>query len=443
MDLSGAFAYARGAVFHLEVALPELEAAAASVRNGDALAAAAAGHLRSAIGDLGQARTLGGAVHASVGDAALAARLADIADAAAAGTSSRAGLAAVTELVRGARADAQAGVDALVPHLTEHVEPLGLNPAAHAPREELALVEDAASARRFHAVSDVQRAALHDLLEHGTIDPAPVGWVGGYGNGNGAMPIVRVTHPSSPHLEVRAVHRPPTAQAAQEEFFARLAEHAGADAHYAPAVRRGDGSALVPLVPGAPLWEQDVHSVADIEDVMSNWYRQRFENLPEDEIRLAGRVDRQVAQSLDFVAAQPDRNAGGALAERAEGEFHFIDNGLAGRGETSDPLRPALKSHFLDATTGHATLEPAAREQLAAGLTDEALADAHAVLRRPAGDLPEGHAGALRDDASPRFLTAMLARRDHLVEAGAYDYHPIDLNANPLAHMDWLHSQGV
>ena len=34
----------------------------------------------------------------------------------------------------------------------------------------------------------------------------------------------------------------------------------------------------------------------------------------------------------------------------------------------------------------------------------------------------------------------MKARRDQ-VATGAYDYHPIDLDANPLAHMDWLQEQ--
>jgi hypothetical protein len=414
-------------VWHLEVALPELQAAADGATHADALVAAAATHVRSAISDMS---------HPALRDAALGTQLTDLA----AHLDARpADLAPAIRIIRGARAQAQLGVDALIPRLDSPQELLSLAPAGAAPRAELALIDSPAAARRFKATSDVQRAVVKRILAEGTIDPNPVRWVGGYGNGNGAMPMVRVSHPDSPHLSVLAVHRAPTQQAAQEEFFARLAELSGTDQHYAPAVRRADGSALVYAVPGHNLWD-DVHSGDDIAGVMGTWYGQRFPALGEDGARLAGRLDFDEAKSLDYLTAQPDRNAGSPLGDAAAGEFRFIDNGLAGRGETANVLKPGMKSHFVGGTPGHATVHPQAAANVTGRLTDEALDDAHRLLREgPAGDLPSGHMGALRQDASLGYLEAMRARRDQLA-TGSFEYEPIDLNANPLAHMDWLHA---
>ncbi|MCB0879606.1 MAG: hypothetical protein KDC46_11600 [Thermoleophilia bacterium] len=430
-----AFRYARGAMWHLEAAAPELRAAAGGASKAAELTAAAATHIESAVGDLASAAAHARGV-AGVHDAAFSVLLSSTARTARTGATTP---SAAAEIVAAARLRIQQSLDAIAPHLTADEQLLPLVPTATIPRSELALVDRVQDARPFSRVSDVQRAQIQRILADGNIDPEPIRWVGGYGNGNGAMPMVRVTHPDTPHLSVVAVQRPPTAQAAQEEFFARLAEHARVDQHFAPVARRADGSALVLAVPGGMSWEQGINSGDDIADVMGVWYRKRFPGLTDAQAQVAGRIDFDEARAIDFVAAQPDRNAGGILVDRSSGELHYIDNGFAGRGETGDVLRPGLKSHFVGGEAGHAELHPIAARELGANLTDSALADAHAILGRgPDGALPDGHAFALRQDASQGFLDAMRARRDQL-ETGFFDYEPIDLNANPLAHMDWLH----
>jgi hypothetical protein len=434
VDAGLAYRYARGALWHLEAALPQLEAAHGGATRAVELAAAAATHVDGAVADLANARRLAPGI-VGVADPVIGAMLASGARHVRGGATSP---GAFADVVRSARLHAQQSIDAIVPSLRDDQELLPLSPAGIVDRAELALIDTAVDARRFKAVSDVQRAHVQRILAEGTIDPEPIRWVGGYGNGNGSMPMVRVRHPDTPHLSIVAVQRPPTAQAAQEEFFARLAEHAGADQHFAPVVRRADGSALVLAVPGRPLWEEGIHSGSDIRDVMSSWYRMRFSALPEDQVQLAGTLDFDEARSLDFLAAQPDRNAGGGLADRAAGLFHYVDNGFAGRGETHDVLMPGMKSHLVGDQAGRAVLHPDAAASLGTRLDDAALADAHAVLGRgPDGELPAGHAGALAQDASQGFLDAMRARRDQ-VARGSFDYEPIDLNANPLAHMDRL-----
>ena len=434
IDAGQAYRYARGAMWNLEAALPQLRAAAGGASKAAELTSVAAGHVERSVQDLARA-----AAHApgmaGVHDAALGSILEATAQHARIGTMAP---AAAADVVAAARLRIQASLDAIAPHLTADEQLLPLAPGSTIPYPELALIDRVDHARSFKAVSSVQRAQVQRILAEGTIDPTPVRWVGGYGNGNGAMPMVKVTHPDTPHLSVVAVHRPPTAQAAQEEFFARLTEHAGTDQHFAPVVRREDGSALVLAVPGGMTWEQGVSSGDDVADVMGNWYRQRFAGLTDEQASLAGRIDFDEARSMDFLAAQPDRNAGGILVDRHAGEVHYIDNGFAGRGETSNPLKPGLKSHFVGGEAGHAELHPVAARELGERLDDAALADAHDVLRRgPDGDLPDGHAFALGQDASDGYLAALQARRDKLV-TGTFDYEPIELDANPLAHMDWL-----
>lgn len=436
IDAGQAFRHARGAMWHLEAALPQLEVAAAGAERADELVRAAAAHVDAAAWDLRAAGQLSAGLP-GVDDSVLGAIL----------TSSARHLressttpAAAAEIVATARLRAQQSLDALAPRLTADEQLLPRVPAATIPREELALIDDVASARRFGRVSDVQRAQIQRILEEGEIDPEPVRWIGGYGNGNGAMPMVRVRHPETPHLSVVAVQRPPTAQAAQEEFFARLAEHAATDRHFAQVGRRADGSALVLAMPGGASWDNGVNSGDDVAEVMGDWYRRRFPSLDDEQAKLAGQLDFDEARTLDYVAAQPDRNAGGLLVDRDANELAYIDNGFAGRGETHDVLRPGLKSHFVGGPAGHAELLPEAARAVAARLDDAALADAHLILGRgPDGDLPAGHAFALRQDASQGFLDAMQARRDQVAH-GWFDYEPIDLDANPLAHMDWLRS---
>lgn len=433
IDANRAFRFARGAVWHMEIAVPQLAAASRGGATADDLVRAAATHLEDAARDVASAGTMGGTVVTQT-DAGLGALLlrgaADL-------RSGTARPSDVADAVRRARWQAQDGIHALAPHLSLDQELLALAPAGGAPAHELALVDDIASARAFRVNSDVQRSMYQRILTDGDVDPDPLRMVGGYGNGNGQLAIMRVRHPDTPHLGVTVVRRPPTAQAAQEEFFARLTEHAGVDHHFAPVARRSDGSALVLAVPGRQLWDE-VRGGDDIAGVMANWYRVRFPRLGEDGARLAGRMDFDAAKSIDYIGAQPDRNAGGLLGDVASGELHFIDNGFAGRGETLEPLKPALKSHFVGGVPGHATVVPEAAAEVVRGLDDAALADAHAVLGRgPDGDLPWGHALALRQDASQGFLDAMRARRDQLA-TGSFDYAPIDLNADPLAHMDFL-----
>lgn len=436
IDASQAFRHARGALWHLEAALPQLEVAARGAARADDLVAAAATHVDSAVSDLRIAGELAPGV-AGVDDAVLGAILTSSAKHLRASAITP---AAVADVVANARFRAQQAIDALAPHLTAEEQLLPRVPAATIPRAELALVDDVESARRFGRVSDVQRAQVQRILEKGTIDPEPVRWIGGYGNGNGAMPMVRVRHPETPHLSLVAVQRPPTAQAAQEEFFARLAEHAEVDRHFAPVARRADGSALVLALPGGASWENGVNSGDDVAEVMGDWYRRRFPSLGDEHARLAGRLDFDEARTLDYVAAQPDRNAGGLLVDRDAGDLAYIDNGFAGRGETQDVLRPGLKAHFVGGPAGHVELLPEAARAVSARLDDASLADAHLILGRgPDGDLPAGHAYALRQDASQGFLDAMQARRDQ-VARGWFDYEPIDLHANPLAHMDRLRS---
>lgn len=439
IDAGQAFRHARGALWHLEAALPQLEVAAAGAKRADELVQVAAAHVDAAARDMRAAGQLSAGMPA-VDDAVLGAILTSSArhlrDASTTPT-------AVADIVASARLRAQQSIDALAPHLTADEQLLPRVPAATIPREELALVDDVAAARRFGRVSDVQRAQVQRILAEGTIDPEPIRWIGGYGNGNGAMPMVRVRHPETPHLSVVAVQRPPTAQAAQEEFFARLTELADVDRHFAPVARRADGSALVLALPGRASWDEGVNSGDDVAAVMGDWYRQRFPSLDDGQAALAGRLDFDEARSLDFVTAQPDRNAGGLLVDRSAGEVAYIDNGFAGRGETHDVLRPGLKSHFVGGPAGHAQLLPEAARAVSGRLDDAALADAHAILGRgPDGDLPAGHAFALRQDAAQGFLDAMRARRDQ-VARGWFDYEPIDLDANPLAHMDWLRSRGA
>lgn len=436
IDAAQAFRHARGALWHLEAALPQLEVAAGGAARADDLIAVAATHVDSAVFDLGAAARLAPGV-AGVEDSVLGAILTSSARHLRASSTTP---AAAADIVANARLRAQQAIDAIAPHLDADEQLLPRVPAATIPREELALIDDVASARRFGRVSDVQRAQVQRILQEGTIDPEPVRWIGGYGNGNGAMPMVRVRHPLTPHLSVIAVQRPPTAQAAQEEFFARLAEHAEVDRHFAPVARRADGSALVLAVPGGASWENGVNSGDDVAAVMGDWYRQRFPSLGDEQARLAGRLDFNEARTLDYVTAQPDRNAGGLLVDRVAADLAYIDNGFAGRGETHDVLRPGLKSHFVGGPAGHVELLPEAARAVAARLDDASLSDAHGILGRgPDGDLPAGHAFALRQDASQGFLDAMRARRDQ-VARGWFDYEPIDLEANPLAHMDWLRS---
>ncbi len=341
----------------------------------------------------------------------------------------------VAHVVDAARMRAHEGVRSLLPAMDGPVELLGLSPAATMPAHERAFVTTIDGARAMRAVSHVQRAEAEHILRTGNIDPEPIAWVGGYGNGNGAMPIVRVTHPDSPHVVMRAVHRPITAQAAQEHFFARLTQGFGVDHSYAPVGRRDDGSALVALVPGRSSWDEGVNSGDDIRGVLEGSYRMQFPSLSVDDARLAARIDHELITVPHYVAAQPDLNAGGILADRASGALHVIDTGLAGRGEGADVLVPSMKSHFLGRTPGHVELHPRTVAALAA-IDDEALTSAHGALREPAGALPSGHAGALAEDASDAYLERLRTRLDHAARSGEYRYTPMDLNADPI-HQSW------
>jgi hypothetical protein len=264
--------------------------------------------------------------------------------------------------------------------------------------------------------------------------------VGGYGNGNGAMPIVRVTHPKSPFVEVAGIHRPSTAQPAQEQFMERLANKVRADQFYTPIERRADGSGIAMLASGRASWDEGVQSSDDIQDVLAGWYRQHTPGLTAEQAAQAGRLDYEAAIVPKVVAAEPDFNAGALLADRAAGSVSIVDSGLAGSG-AYDGSKITMKSFFLGAP-GHLQLTPETTSMVRSSLTDTALADAQSVLKRPAGDLPAGHAQTLARDAGDGFLQQMRERRDQLVSSGgAFDYAPMDLNDNPLAHVDWLRAQ--
>lgn len=433
LDAGQAFHYARGAMWHLEVAAPQFRAAATASRTGD-LVGAAAEHVDASMRDLAAAAARMPGM-AGVADAALAGMLAQTARHARMETMQP---HAAADIVDAARWRVQESIDRIVPVLDADQELLSLTPGATAPSHELALIDDVTAAREFRRTSDVQRAQVRRILADGSIDREPIRWVGGYGNGNGAMPMVRVRHPETPHLSVAAVQRPPTAQAAQEEFFAELATAAGTDHHFAPVARRADGSALVLAVPGGASWENGVHSGADVRHVLADWYRSRFAGLDAQRVAEAGAIDFDKLRTMDYVAAQPDRNAGAPLVDRAAGDVRYIDNGFAGRGETHDVRRPGLKTQFLDGDGATVRLHPTAARELATALGDDALRAAHAVLGRgPDGELPRGHALALRQDASRGYLEALRARRDQ-VATGTFDYVPIHPDADPIAHMDEL-----
>lgn len=427
VDAGRAFRYARGAMWHLEVALPQLEAAVSGAPRASELVGAAASHIRSAAMDAASSGRSNDAFQAALG--ALHLRLQH---------ENPVQLRSAVSAIRDARLGAASLLDEIAPTLDSTQELLPLAPAASASSDELMLIERAVDARRFRHVSDQQRALVTRILRDGVIEDQPLRWVGGYGNGNGAMPMVRVQHPDSPHLTLTAVHRPPTAQAAQEEFFTELAARADIDDYFAPAVRRSDGSALVLAVPGSASWDQAVHSGDDVESVMRSWYQKRFGALSERELDRVARSDFDRVRSLDYITAQPDRNAGGLLVDRESGVVSYIDNGLAGRGETGDVLRPGLKSHFVGGEPGRVELSGDAARAVDELLDDEALVSAHRVLGRgPDGVLPDGHAKALAEDASAAFLDAMRTRRDQVVR-GSFEYQPIVLDANPLTAMDDL-----
>ena len=64
----------------------------------------------------------------------------------------------------------------------------GSNPSLNMDTE-LQLVQSVAAARRFKAVSPVQRAQVQRILAEGHIDPEPIRWVGGYGRMDTASAI--------------------------------------------------------------------------------------------------------------------------------------------------------------------------------------------------------------------------------------------------------------
>jgi hypothetical protein len=192
-------------------------------------------------------------------------------------------------------------------------------------------------------------------------------------------------------------------------------------------------------VPGGNLWDDGIESGDDVADIMGSWYRARFDGLSDADALRAGRIDFDVAKSLDYVDANVDRNAGGGLVDRLTQGFHYIDNGEAGRGELLDPLRPALKSHLLGwPADGRAELLPEAARQLSTRLDDAALADAHSVLRAsPRAGLSPDAVRNLARDSSDAYLGRMRLRRDQ-VARGSFEYEPVPLMADPVQHMAWL-----
>ena len=411
-----AFEHAQGALFHAEGALAQR--ALSGMLGEEALHAVASVHATRAVEDLAVAVRWADRAGVAVPDALRGAT--DVA--------TEAGRDAALQLVN--RIGRSARISAL--------PPLAIAPAEHLPPHELTSVANHAAARMLRQPSPALRADRLHVLAHGEVHADPVRWVGGYGNVNGAMPIVRVSPPGG-GPEVLALRRPPTSHPAHEVFVHRLAVDLGVDGYLTPAARRADGSVLVEVVPGGNAWDHGIHHGGHVEDVMRDWYRTHLRGLPEREAALATRVDRELLASLDYITAQADRNMGSVLVDRARESVRFVDNGFAGRGELDDVLRPAMRQQLLAGGSGEMFLADETVAEVARRLSDDALARAHDELATATRTgMPAEHVAILDHDAGPGYLRAMRARRDELVRTGRITYEPMPEHVDPGLHVDWL-----
>ncbi|MBC7462410.1 MAG: hypothetical protein H7287_13710 [Thermoleophilia bacterium] len=142
------------------------------------------------------------------------------------------------------------------------------------------------------------------------------------------------------------------------------------------------------------------------------------------EAATAGRIERQLLGSLDYLLANPDRNPSNLIVDQllpdASGAVTAIDFGLSGRGvlgvHGGTTLRPALDSYQAAAGATHVDLDPEVVSLIRRRLTPARIDALHAEL--VAG--PGGRGTLVSSDA---FRLGMHERLAQLL-TGRYEFHP-------------------
>lgn len=229
-----------------------------------------------------------------------------------------------------------------------------------------------------------------------------------------------------------AVEKPAAAQAAQEEFAWQLARELGIDHLVAAVARRSDtGSAFIRFADGSRLSDAGIADVTSLEQALTASYLADASlGLTRSEAAQAGRIDRQLLQTYDYLLANNDRHAAnGAIADAAAGRITMFDQsslgqGAVGRGATA--LRPSLRMYQAGENGGEIALDDAVVGYLRRRLRPERITELHrSVLREsPVPGPPPGSEAerTLGYASSPEFERGMRDRLDQVLTHGRYSY---------------------
>jgi hypothetical protein len=282
------------------------------------------------------------------------------------------------------------------------------------------VAEDAARGQLSLQRDPAERSVVERALRSGRT-VAWHGTVGGEGNISGALRVLDREDPETGTV-VRAIEKRVHSNSHLEELASVLADRAGIG-HLVPvAVRPPDGAldgvesgaALLEHVPGRPFGDTKFFATQGALDrVLRGVHELARPDMSKAANLRAARIDRQLAQVLDYVLANDDRHIWNVL--RDPGRVSLIDWGYSGMG-TKGPnkLEPQLRNWINDTSD--------LRKRPKTVRLDDAIVD---YLRQhlPAGSV-RSTAIELKTPVSKAFLDGAEQRLAHVLEHGRFTFIP-------------------
>lgn len=275
--------------------------------------------------------------------------------------------------------------------------------------------------------ADAQRAQQVDrIYEALRVGDAPVASQRPFPGLTSNVPtITDVHHPSVGTLQ--AVVKPPAELAAQEVFVHDLARRLGISHLYAQVAPRPDGSALIEIVPGETWKNAGIADIHDLDRAYGKMWDHHRPLMPASERAMRARVDRELVQFVDWLAAQGDRSPNNGLFDDRRIAVQLFDHGRMGAETPWNKLRPWLPypymGHDMSGRVRSMELSPQARAIIAERLGPDELREAHTILRDATRTgMSKGQAGLLRYLGTENFLGRMTARRSAALTSGTMEY---------------------
>lgn len=286
-----------------------------------------------------------------------------------------------------------------------------------APLRPTGALRDALDAGRIIATRDA--GASQRALATGTLQEATKHAVGEGMNGM----LYRYALSTDPATDVQAVLKTHGQGGAVEHFGAQLARSLGLD-DLVPATTLDAAAARIEFRPGGGPGNA-ARDAAYLDTALTiRHLASPGSGLTPVEAATAGRIERQLLGSLDYLLANPDRNPSNLVVDQARpgatGAVTAIDFGLSGRGvfgvHGGTTLRPALGSYQGPSGATHVDLDPEVVAHIRRNLTPARIDELHANL--VAGP---GGRGTL---VSPESFRVGMQERLAQLLTGRYEFHP-------------------